>query len=337
MEASAEKPRRAPDFFIVGHSKCGTTAIYDMLKQHPQLHMPIKEPRYFVPELRSRYWRPAANELKRPHTLDGYLSLFTGAREDQLIGEATPEYLRSFTTPARIAEVQPNARIIAVLREPTSFLRSLHLQAVHNYNETEKDFQKAIELEPERRRGKRIPRFSQTPQALLYSDHVRYAQQLRAYAASFPSENILVLIYDDLRRDNQETVRRVFRFLGVDEMQTVEPVRTPTLPGVRFQLLEQLGRAHSIARHNPRTGPFIRRLERLIPTWLRGERWGRAWRRLVFTDTSEPDERFIAALRTRFKAEVGAVSEHLGRDLLSEWGYDGSEDARVSRESSRSS
>src|SRR5271154_3130555 len=146
--------RRLPDFFIVGHSKCGTTALCEMLRLHPQVHMPVKEPRFFVPELRSRYWRPAASRRKRPHTLDGYRALFSGARPEQRIGEATPEYLRSREAARRIAEVAPDARIVAVLREPASFLRSLHLQAVHNYTETQKDFRKAIELEPARRAGK---------------------------------------------------------------------------------------------------------------------------------------------------------------------------------------
>ncbi len=313
--------RRAPDFFLVGHSKCGTTAIFEMLKGHPQLYMPVKEPRYFVPELRSRYWRPASSRRKRPHTLDGYLSLFTGARPDQLIGEATPEYLRSFSAAGRIAEVQPQARIIAVLREPTSFLRSLHLQAVHNYNETEKDFQKAIALEEDRRSGKHVPLLSQTPQALLYSDHVRYVEQLRSYHAAFAAENVLVLIYDDFRSDNVETVRRVLRFLGVDEDYPLEPIRTGTLPGVRFQLLEQLGRALSIARRSPKSGPLLRRFDGLIGQRLRSA-WTEAWRAIVFTDPVPPGEEFMRELRRRFKPGVASLSEYLGRDLVSLWGYD---------------
>jgi hypothetical protein len=321
-ENGGAKSLRAPDFFIVGHSKCGTKAIYRMLKQHPQIYMPVKEPRYFVPELRSRYWRPPSSKRVRPHTLDGYLSLFSGAHPDQLIGEATPEYLRSFAAPARIAQVQPNARIIAVLREPASFLRSLHMQAVHNYTETEKNFRKAIELEPARRRGKHLPRFSQTPQALLYSDHVRYVQQLRHYHNAFPAEQILVLIYDDFRSDNEETMRKVLRFLELDDSYPIERASTPTLPAIRFQYLHQLGRAWSIARHNPVSGPALDRLDRLIPSSLRSEAWGELWRALVYKSRDSSDEQFTHELRRRFKPEVVALSEYLGRDLVTLWGYD---------------
>ena len=211
----AAQPRselRAPDFFVVGHPKCGTSALFVMLRQHPQIFMSaIKEPRFFSPELRSRFRRPEGD--KRPHTLDGYLSLFAEARADQRVGEASPTYLRSTQAAARIAEVAPHGRIIAILREPASFLRSFHLQCVHDHIESENDFAKALALEPERREGRRIPPYSHSPATLLYSDHVRYVEQLRRFHDNFPAEQVLVLLYEDFRDDNEATLRRVLRFL----------------------------------------------------------------------------------------------------------------------------
>ena len=93
---------------------------------------------------------------QHPTTLAGYRSLFKGARADQLIGEATPTYLRSTLAADNIAALPPSARIIAILREPASLLRSVHLQAVRNYDETEKDFARALALEDARREGKHI-------------------------------------------------------------------------------------------------------------------------------------------------------------------------------------
>ena len=81
----------------------------------------------------------------------------------------------------------PDARIIAILREPASLLRSVHLQAVRNYDETERDFRKAIALEDSRRAGRNIPRLSQFPQVLMYSELIRYVEQLRRYHAVFPA------------------------------------------------------------------------------------------------------------------------------------------------------
>jgi hypothetical protein len=322
-EEGVRRGPRLPDFFIAGHAKSGTTALYFMLKAHPSIHLPVKEPRFFAPELRTRFWRPASSNRQRPRTLDGYVSLFAGARPEQRVGEATPSYLRSETAAARIAEVQPDARIVAILREPASYLRSFHLQSVRNYDETQKDFRKAMALEDARRRGKRIPRLSQAPSGLLYSDHVRYVEQLRRYHAVFPPEQVLVLVYDDFRADNEGTVRRVLRFLGVEETAPIPKLELLTLRYPRFQLLDQLTRAMSILRPSrPRPGPLAG-ARPAAGHGLRGaDAFGSLWRRIVYTDPPPPDAEFMLELRRRFKGEVEAVSEYLDRDLVTLWGYD---------------
>ena len=203
----AEVLGRVPDFFILGHPKSGTTALYEMLRRHPQIFMPaLKEPAFFATDLRSRFQRKAAGPL--PVTLAQYLSLFDAAAPEQLVGEASSSYLVSAHAARAIAELQPGARLIAILREPASFLRSLHLQLLQNHIETERSLRRALALEPARRQGRRIPRRSPRPQALLYSERVRYVEQLRRYRAVFPEEQLLVLIYDDFRAENEATVRR---------------------------------------------------------------------------------------------------------------------------------
>ena len=77
--------------------------------------------------------------------------------------------------------------VIAILREPASFLRSLHLQNLQSHYEDQKDLRRALDLEPERREGRSVPRRSQWPQVLLYSEHVRYTEQLRRYDDVFPA------------------------------------------------------------------------------------------------------------------------------------------------------
>ena len=119
-----------------------------------------------------------------PDTLERYLSLFAPAGPEQRAGEATPSYLLSRSAAANIAEVRPDARIIAILREPAAFLRSLHLQSLKNHAETEADFGKALALEEMRREGKAIPPRAARPQELLYSEHVHYVEQLSVTAPS---------------------------------------------------------------------------------------------------------------------------------------------------------
>src|SRR2546429_2480521 len=141
---------RLPDFFIVGHHKSGTTALYEMLKRHPQIFLPtLKEPRFMASDMRSRF--RYERERRHPETLEEYLSLFSDARPEQRVGEASATYLWSHTAAERIAELRPDARIIAILREPADFLRSLHLTFLRGHVESQKSLRKALALEEARR------------------------------------------------------------------------------------------------------------------------------------------------------------------------------------------
>jgi hypothetical protein len=312
--------QQVPEFFVVGHHKCGTSALYEMLRAHPQVYMPeVKETWYFSPELRSIERR--RGHVARPESLDEYLTLFDGAEPGQRVGENSPAYLMSSTAAARIAELQPDARIIAILREPASFLHSFHLQCLRNHVETEKNFAKAIALESARREGKRIPRHSQRPHELLYSDHVRYVQQLQSYEAVFPSERILVLIYEDFRRDNEATMRRVLSFLDVEDSTPIETVEANPSFSVRSPRLHDLVRAVYVGR-GPVTRGVKRTLRSLTSRSLRREMLRVTRRRLVYGEPQAADEDVMRELRRRFKGEVIALGEHLDRDLVGLWGYD---------------
>jgi hypothetical protein len=319
--AASEKQQRVPEFFVVGHHKCGTTALYEMLRRHPEIYMPeVKETWYFSPELRSLGKR--RQRAERPETLEQYLSLFDGAAPNQRLGENSPAYLMSSTAAQRIAELQPDARIIAILREPASFLRSFHLQCLRNHVETEKSFAKAIALEADRREGKRIPRHSHRPHELLYSDHVRYVEQLQTYEAAFPADRILVLIYEDFRRDNEATVRKVLNFLEVEDAGPIEVIEANPSYSVRSPKLHELVRSVYVGR-GPVFGGVKAGVTALSSRRVRRELLRLTRRRLVYGEPQRADEKVLLDLRRRFKDEVVALSEHLDRDLVGLWGYDG--------------
>jgi sulfotransferase family protein len=308
-----------PDFFIVGQPKSGTTALHEMLRRHPEVYMPeSKEPWFFADELRERT-PPRPDGI--PKTLDEYISLFERATPQQRVGEASPMYLWSRTAAAGIARVRPDAYIIAVLREPASLLRSLHLQFVETYIETENDFRKAIALEDARREGRDIPRHTYWPKALLYSDHVRYVEQLERYHALFPPERVLVLIYDDFRADNEATVRSVLRFIGADDMQPVEAVEVNPTVQVRSPRLHEL--LHTVTVGRGATGMAVKAaIKALTPRRLRRGVLQTTQRSVVYARPQPADEDFMIELRRRYKGEVEALSRYLDRDLIGLWGYD---------------
>jgi hypothetical protein len=318
MRGSESAPQalgtRIPDFFIVGHPKCGTTALYEMLRRHPQIYMPeLKETRWFARELHPR--TPASTH---PSSLAEYLALFAAARPDQRAGEASPSYLRSREAAGRIAELAPDARIVAILREPASFLHSLHMELMRDHVETEKDLARAIALEPQRRADAQI---SRRP-GLVYSDYVRYVEQLRRYHEVFPREQVLVLIYDDFRAENEATVRRVMSFLGVEDSAPLELTEANPSVRVRSPRLNELVRSVYLGR-----GPLGRALKGPIkvitPSRVRRGGLEAFQRRAVYAKPQPADERVTLELRRRFRDEVVALSDYLDRDLVRLWGYDG--------------
>jgi hypothetical protein len=315
---------RVPDFFIVGSPKTGTTALYEMLRERPQIYLPpLKEPRFLAADMRPRRGHERGpQELGYPQTMKEYLTLFSEAAPQQLIGEASAFYLWSRTAAASIADLQPNARIIAIMREPASFLRSLHLLFVRWGVESEKDLRKAISLEAARREGKHIPHHSHRPSLLQYSDHVRYVEQLRRYSARFPDNQMLVLIYEDFHRDNEATVRKVLQFLEVEDQTPIETVSVNvTTRTVRSQRTRYILKSLKKGR-----GPLSRSAKVTINALTTRRARNRTalmiQRRLVRADAPPPDESIMSELRERFKPEVVALSQYLDRDLVSLWGYE---------------
>lgn len=309
-----------PDFFVVGQPKSGTTALYQILRQHPGIFMSrVKEPQYLSADLRRRFQPARSGRL--PLTLDEYLALFQDSAPGQLAGEASSAYLFSRTAAAAIAELNPEARVVAIFREPASFLRSLHLQYLQDHLENERSLQKAVALEADRARGRHVPRRSYRPQMLQYSRHVRYVEQLSRYHAVLPSDQILTLIYDDYRGDNETTLRLVFEFLGVDVSVPFVPVEANPAVALRSQLLDDAVHRFSVGR-----GP----VSKVLKTGIKAGVGQSARRRLlqfvqsrvVQAPVPPVDDDLMAELRVWLKPEVEHFSEYLGRDLVKLWRYD---------------
>ena len=326
MTASTDSgvtPRaRIPDFFIVGQPKSGTTALYEMLRSHPQIFMPdFKEPRYFASDLPSRFQAPRASGLP-PETYEDYLALFAPAAPGQHVGEASTAYLWSQNAAAEIARARPDAKIIALFREPASYLRSLHLQLMQIRIEKQKTLRGAMALEEARREGRGIPSaIGNWPQVLLYSERVRYVEQLRRYHAVFPPEQVLVLIYDDFRADNDGVLRQVMRFLEVDEEVRVEVKEANPTVRMRSPKLDEMMVAVTIGK-GPISGAVKRAVKTLVPKRAIAKIRKMIWRSVVFGRPEAPDEELMSELRVRFKPEVQALGEYLDRDLVALWGYD---------------
>jgi Sulfotransferase domain len=313
-----------PDFFLVGQPKTGTTALFEMLRQHYGVYIPdSKELHFFCTDL---YDPEYPDQAWHPRTIEEYLGQFVGASPGQVVGEASTLYLRSHVAAASIRAFNPEARIVAVLREPASLLRSLHLQLVRQHLEPVKDLRTALALEPERKRGSALPGSrSWSPELryelLEYSEHVRYVDQLDRFRQLFPPEQVLVLIYDDLRRDNAGRVRQLFEFLGLHDDVDLEPVEAnPTwLP--RFDAIT--GAVNWLSwGSRPASRAAMRAIQALTTKRFRTSVLD-ASRRITTGPPPPVDHQLAAELRRQYAPEVQRLSEYLDRDLVSLWGSTG--------------
>ncbi len=257
--------------------------MWEALRANPGIFMPdVKEPVFFATELPRQ-----AHRYTAPATLEEYLALFESAAPGQRIGEASASYLWSRAAAGGIAALQPDARIIAILREPASFLRSFHLQMLQSHNESEKDFGRALALEGERRAGRRPPRRSSWPQLLLYSEQVRYVEQLRRYHEQFGRERVLVLIYEDFRADNPGTVREVLRFLDVPGDPPIEIGHANPSVRMRSQRLDEVLTSVSMGSGQA-AGTLKSAIKAVVPQDLRRRALRTAQRRLVHGEVGPP-------------------------------------------------
>ena len=199
---------KRPDFFIVGAFKAGTTAMYEYLRAHPQVFMSVpKEPMYFGRDLTPRY---------RRMTEDEYLALFRDALPEQRAGEASPWYLYSAQAANEIDEFAPQGQVMIMLRNPVDVMHAQHSQLVFNRREDLTDFAAAIDAEPERRQGDRVPPEAIRPEALFYRHSVRFPEQVRRYIDVLGRARIHFVVFDDLLADPRAVYRSTLEFLGVD-------------------------------------------------------------------------------------------------------------------------
>lgn len=299
-----------PNFLIIGAAKAGTNALFHYLRQHPQVYMaPWKEPKFFAFESRDELTFRAANGREAPVNVTvildrrEYEQLFDGARGEIALGEASPHYLYVEKAPARIKALVPDMKLIAVLRNPVDRAFSSYLHLVRDGLEP-LDFGAGLDAEPER---------IAENYAFLYRyvDLGRYTRQLDRYMKLFPADQLLVLLYDELRRDPEATCRRVFSFLGVDE--TFTPTRSGDYnrSGVpRHRVL------HRLLNPSARTK---RRLWQATPRALRDplvDLQARLVNRNL--EPRELPERERNRLRAVFRDEVIQLERLLDRDL-SHW------------------
>jgi Sulfotransferase domain len=178
---------RAPDVIGIGAQRTGSSWIYACMYEHPEICMPRKEINFFS---RERNWSKG---------FDWYEDIFAECAAAAICGEFSTSYLPDPATPRRIHDRYPEVRLIVSLRHPAERAYSSYLNDIlAGVVSPEQSFPDALIAHPE------------------YIDGSRYGHHLSNFLDCFNRDQVLVLMFDDARREPLATVRQIYRFLDVD-------------------------------------------------------------------------------------------------------------------------
>ncbi|WP_411893954.1 sulfotransferase domain-containing protein [Winogradskyella sp. A2] len=206
------------DFFLVGAARCGTTSLYNLLKNCEGIFLPsVKEPNFF-----SDVHSPKAEDYKTPvkgekhhakiiNDIDVYNDLYIDASENQLKGDTSPSYIWDTNVAQKLFLHNPKAKIIISLRHPVDRAYSHYIMNYYTGVDNKKSFELALEA----------PKNPVWGSCNEYLKMGLYYNQVKAYYDVFPEDQIKVLIYEDWTNNLESEIMSLINFLGTEVSDSV--------------------------------------------------------------------------------------------------------------------
>jgi hypothetical protein len=275
------------DCIFIGPDKSGSTWLYERLREHPGVALPrSKELFYF-----DRYHHLGPLWLDRQ---------FAAALPGQLRMELSHDYLFSEPAIARIAAEAPGARLVVSLREPID-------RAVSAYH--------YLRLQGRIRGSVRLDEALMRVPELI--DHGRYGTHLDTVLRHIPREQLIVLLYDDLKADPQLYFDRLCNELGISTIELTPDQRAPVLqaPHSRFPMLTRALRAGGERlRRGGHHGAVAKAKEVALrsPALFSGA---------TSRGREAPSDAVVLSLKGVLASEVNRAAGLTGLPLAGLWGY----------------
>lgn len=266
------KQVHTPNFLVVGAAKCGTTSLYNYLKQHPEVYMsPIKEPNHFSSDIQPAHFSAEYKVYEKNKNLDiekyvngpmnteqwgayvlnreHYLKLFKFVKKEKCIGEISNSYLYSQRAAENIYREFPGMKIIMILRQPAERAYSHYLANLRD-GRTILPFREEVQHDDAKKEhGWSISH--------LYYELGLYTEQVTQFLQLFPAAQIKIFLFDDLKKDNRLLVKDLYEFLNLRTDISVQydekfnEARLPKHPAL-LKFITRLGIKRKIFRALPK-------------------------------------------------------------------------------------
>ena len=215
-------------FLCAGAQKSGTTTLHEILKQYPEISLPIlKETKFFI------------DKEKYRQGLDFYLSHFNKDRNSrtQIRGEIDPDCMYHEESIKRIHNtLGKKTKLIFILRNPAERAFSHYLMNQKRYIE-DKSFSEALHIEEQR-----LNMGAYYKQNFSYQDRGFYFQQINRFLDFFPQRNMMFILFENFIRDQYKYTNEILHFIGLEINQPNHGIELKSNPvfSPRFQLLNQI-------------------------------------------------------------------------------------------------
>lgn len=313
---------KRPNFFVVGVVKGGTTALYHILKAHPDIYMsPIKEVNYFSkhdihPEYFTREYRYASYlnieqyitsgmkhivHIAHIHQEDHYEALFKPVINQKAIGEISNSYSVCPSSAQAIFNYNKDSKIIIMLRNPVERIWSQYIMNLREGKTRNKNFIAEIEQDlhkPHNGWGA----------SHLYIELGMYYEQVKRFKDLF-GPRLLVCFFEDYKHDPQKTIQEIYRFLEIDSSFTANLESKYNESAVpRFETLNYLLTNTGIL-------PFFKRFF--------GRDIRQKFKQVLYTNKNMPvmSSNDILYIKNIYREDIQKLGVLLKRDLLNYWGY----------------
>ena len=279
-----------PNFIVIGQAKCGTTTVCETLRRHPQVFVTDpKEPHFYSFE------NPAL-------TRAWYESLYAGVGSERAIGEGSTSYTRPDIyeqTARNIFHEAPAARLVYLARDPIARLESDWKMRVHEGRATWNDINRSLD---------------DNPQVVELG---KYWRNLSTYRDLFAEEQLLILCLEDLAASPDQTMRSVYRHLGVDEDLAVAKDPEPV------NAADSRRRDGTLMRLVRRSG-LLRAARSLLPDSLAGTLKTRLSTGYRYEANWDPGR--LRELQAMYRETSRPILDHMGKPS-DFWSYESREDS----------
>jgi len=224
-----------PNFFCVGAQKAGTTTLYNILKQHPDIFLPdLKETHFFFEEKQFKKGIEFYEE-----------TYFSNWKGEKAVGEIEPDYMYLNFIHERIASnIGRDVKLIFLLRNPVDRAFSQYLMNVRRGFES-LGFLEALKLERER-----IKKDILSYKRFGYVQRGLYYKQIKKMLDFFPFENMFFVFFEeDFIKNRESTIKALLRFLEVSDKEELNlDIKSNSASVPRFRFLTKILYSQNIVK-----------------------------------------------------------------------------------------